>query len=145
MQTEYLREFLQYRDKISTRILQNEGLDPFQLCSDCHAHPAKWRCLTCSSNVFCRSCCRQRHALDLFHNIERWTGQYFQTSCLWEVGARLYMGHNGKPCPTATMQCDAINQQENALDQQDRLIGPSDSENLGFGATVNLTNVILLF
>jgi len=46
-------------------------------------------------------CCRERHSNDVFHKIQRWNGRFYQMGCLWQVGVKIYVGHNGKPCPNA--------------------------------------------
>jgi hypothetical protein len=37
--------------------------------------------------------------MNLFHRVEKWNGRYFQRGALWQVGVKIYVGHQGKPCP----------------------------------------------
>jgi hypothetical protein len=37
--------------------------------------------------------------MDVYHRIEKWNGRFYQRGALWQVGAKVYLGHKGKPCP----------------------------------------------
>ncbi|KAH9477652.1 hypothetical protein JR316_0009878 [Psilocybe cubensis] len=55
----------------------------------------------------------RNHQFTPFHRVEKWTGLYFRPGALWEVGVKLYLGHNGKWCPYPTdpshLGCDSGN------------------------------------
>ena len=34
-----------------------------------------------------------------FHQVEKWNGRFYQKGALWQVGVKIYAGHNGAPCP----------------------------------------------
>ncbi|KAF8815961.1 hypothetical protein BYT27DRAFT_7021605, partial [Phlegmacium glaucopus] len=62
---------------------------------------ARWRCLCCLSRpMFCRECCRTTHEQLIYHQLQKWTGRFFQDAGLWEVGVRLSVGHMGGNCPS---------------------------------------------
>ena len=50
----------------------------------------------------CVLCCRTNHSNNVLHRIEKWNGRYYQKGGLWQVGVKLYTGHNGSPCPKST-------------------------------------------
>ena len=69
-------------------------------CPVCQVGKAAWRCKDCGDKrVLCVLCFRDRHLTNLFHRVEKWNGRYFQRGALWQVGVRIYVGHQGKPCP----------------------------------------------
>lgn len=47
----------------------------------------------------CVLCCRQNHHNNVLHRVEKWNGRYYKKGALWQVGVKLYTGHNGTPCP----------------------------------------------
>ncbi|KAF8874326.1 hypothetical protein CPB84DRAFT_1690262 [Gymnopilus junonius] len=72
-------------------------------CQSCKSSPGKWCCQDCvGSQLLCGLCCRNRHALLIYHRVERWNGRYYHSRALWETGVKLYLGHNGLPCPEST-------------------------------------------
>ena len=69
-------------------------------CPLCHLGKAVWRCKDCGDRrVLCVLCFRDRHLMNLFHRVEKWNGRYFQRGALWQVGVKIYVGHQGMPCP----------------------------------------------
>ncbi|KAF8875489.1 hypothetical protein CPB84DRAFT_1689604, partial [Gymnopilus junonius] len=65
-------------------------------CQSCKSSPGKWCCRDCvGSQLLCGLCCRNRHALLIYHH----NGRYYHSGALWETGVKLYLGHNGLPCP----------------------------------------------
>ncbi|KDQ49398.1 hypothetical protein JAAARDRAFT_86779, partial [Jaapia argillacea MUCL 33604] len=55
-----------------------------------------WRCLNCLGRpVLCIECCRETHRVNPFHRVEQWTGDYFASAWLWQVGIGLHLGHHG--------------------------------------------------
>lgn len=69
---------------------------------DCkrEGHIAEYRCLDCGPVVVrCHSCIRDCHRHLFLHRIERWDHPRFLTSNLFDLGLKLYLGHNGEPCP----------------------------------------------
>jgi len=69
-------------------------------CPRCGSGRAIWRCRDCADKkAVCVLCCRNAHKLDLFHHVEKWNGRFYQEGALWQVGVKIYLGHDGKPCP----------------------------------------------
>ena len=59
-----------------------------------------WRCFDCvDKRATCLLCFRSRHKNDIFHRVEKWNGAFYQKAALWQVGVKIFVGHNGEPCP----------------------------------------------
>ena len=56
---------------------------------DCLGHP-----------IYCRTCCRSSHALNPFHRVQHWAGEYFEDLQLINTGLIIHFRHGGKPCPS---------------------------------------------
>ena len=41
----------------------------------------------------------KQHRQMPFHRVNRWNGKFFAVGALWQVGLRIYLGHDGMPCP----------------------------------------------
>ena len=66
----------------------------------CGTGRAIWRCSDCADkSAVCLFCCRQRHKLHWFHRVEKWNGRFYQRGSLWQVGVKIFVGHDGSPCP----------------------------------------------
>ncbi|KZV78847.1 hypothetical protein EXIGLDRAFT_783167 [Exidia glandulosa HHB12029] len=62
--------------------------------------PRVWRCVDCSDQRACCSLClRARHQCLPFHKVQQWNGKFFARSSLNDAGVRLFLGHEGVPCP----------------------------------------------
>lgn len=57
-------------------------------CRDCPWHPP-----------VCSACLLQTHQYEPFHWAEVWTGHCFRQIDLVHIGLRIYLGHEGQPCP----------------------------------------------
>jgi hypothetical protein len=44
------------------------------------------------------------HLSHPFHRVRYWNGLYFHHAELWRVGIKIYMGHDGNPCPAGTSE-----------------------------------------
>jgi hypothetical protein len=89
-------------------------------CTKCRIGQAVWRCLDCSNkNPTCVLCCRESHKQYLFHRIEKWNGRFYQKGALWQVGVKIFLGHNGEPCLRSTAALTGIGE----------CIGGSQNEN----------------
>jgi uncharacterized protein (DUF2126 family) len=42
--------------------------------------------------------------------VEKWNGRFFQKGGLWQVGIKIYLGHDGKPCPRSTAALTGLNE-----------------------------------
>jgi hypothetical protein len=101
----------EWRDKKRTKYLRRllsaygrpMGEMETDRCPVCHLGRAVWRCRDCSDKrVFCVFCFRDRHLINLFHRVEKWNGRYFQQGGLWQVGVKICVGHQGRPCPRSS-------------------------------------------
>ncbi|KAH9478866.1 hypothetical protein JR316_0009328 [Psilocybe cubensis] len=104
-QNDYLREWLPKREVYLGTMIGGEAPDPDLngQCQQCQGMSGVWRCCQCfGSRILCSECLRRNHQFTPFHRVEKWTGLYFRPGALWEVGVKLYLGHNGKRCPYPT-------------------------------------------
>ena len=70
-----------------------------------------WQYLDCSNKMpVCVLCCRNAHKHNIFHRVEKWNGWFFQKGGLWQVGIKIYLGHNGKPCPRSAAALTGLNE-----------------------------------
>ena len=98
-------------------------------CNDCLL-AGQWRCRDCFGGVvLCRGCCRRRHEQLPFHQQEIWTGSFFAAAFLWEAGLRLYLGHNGDPCPEFHHNHEVWQREQETLDLGDQQVDRSGAEN----------------
>jgi len=75
------------------------------LCTSCNSQQAIWRCKECFGvPSYCSACCRRTHARLPFHQVESWSGSFYQPSWLHLIGVCLYLGHGGDPCPTVATE-----------------------------------------
>src|SRR6266567_8178626 len=99
MQNNFMREFLHVHDGILARMMDSEACSANATCSLC-PDLGIWRCVDCLSQLlYCRQHCRESHTKHICHQIQKWTGRYFLDCQMWEVGVKLYLGHQGDPCP----------------------------------------------
>ncbi|KAH9016576.1 hypothetical protein EDB84DRAFT_1276856 [Lactarius hengduanensis] len=100
------------------------------MCQSCMSAPFEWRCTDCFPTlVLCKECCRKSHQRLPFHRVQRWTGKYFISSWMWEVGISLRLGHSGDLCPNQSSQMDCDNEDYQAGSQN----GYDAAADLGFG------------
>ena len=94
-----MREWLIYRDEFQQAILARDALSSMS-CDTCQSTTgALYRCQDCfASPVVCHYCCLSDHLRQPFHNIQKWTGLYFASSSLHELGFVLHLGHGGSKC-----------------------------------------------
>ncbi|MDX6295879.1 MAG: hypothetical protein QOH50_5049 [Kribbellaceae bacterium] len=82
-----------------------------QVCTACKIGKSLWRCLDCMDTcMLCVLCFRHRHQHLPFHRVEKWNGRFFQRGSLWQVGVKIYLGHQGAVCPNSI---DALSQRHN--------------------------------
>ncbi|KAI6094048.1 hypothetical protein EV401DRAFT_1807140, partial [Pisolithus croceorrhizus] len=72
------------------------GKDGVYRCPDCMHQP-----------LLCTDCCCLVHATHPFHRVQQWTGDFFKDSALHMTGLQLHLGHDGVPCPSASMSVQA--------------------------------------
>jgi hypothetical protein len=92
-------QWLIRRNKYLHILLDMEGVTEDGKCSMC-TKQMEIKCTDCiGGNYFCRECCLQAHMRSPFHRIAQWTGAHFAPTSLCRLGFRLFLGHNGAPCP----------------------------------------------
>ncbi|KAG1781389.1 hypothetical protein EV702DRAFT_1177583 [Suillus placidus] len=63
------------------------------VCGECCAH-AQFRCLDCDDlQLYCRGCTVANHSRSPTHQIQEWTGVFFQVVSLKALGLRIQLGH----------------------------------------------------
>ena len=96
-QSDYLKEYVDRVDTLLEALHSREALDDGDKhCPHCDMGVlAVWRCRECFQGVpMCRGCMRQTHIHNPFHRIERWTGTFFRSANLCEVGTYLLVRHH---------------------------------------------------
>ncbi|KAH9028953.1 hypothetical protein EDB85DRAFT_1867506, partial [Lactarius pseudohatsudake] len=92
--------------------------------------PFEWRCTECFPTlVLCKECCRKSHQRLPFHRVQRWTGKYFLSSWMREVGISLHLGHSGDLCPNQSSQMDCDNEDHQVSSRNEH----NTAADLGFG------------
>ena len=132
-QRDYILEFVQNIDSLLPALLSREAL-PIERsrCDHCGRDLwAIWRCKDCClARPLCRNCMRTTHWDNPFHKIERWTGTYFRSAELWEVGTYVLIPHHeGKPV------CERLQRQQRALEQFEQQKDAVEQEKLSRSAT----------
>jgi len=58
------------------------------------------RCLSCQTcHTWCGPCAVRSHVHHPFHQMQQWTGQFYDNITLHDLGYVLNLGHNGHSCP----------------------------------------------
>ncbi|KAJ7436806.1 hypothetical protein B0H11DRAFT_1754347 [Mycena galericulata] len=65
------------------------GLDP---------HPRFFRCVDCGEFLQCQDCCIARYQLTPLHSLEEWTGEFWTSATLRDIGLVYQLGHQGRRC-----------------------------------------------
>ncbi len=61
---------------------------------------ATYRCCECfNTPALCSACILARHQTLPFHQIQAWTGTFFDTFTLKDLGLKVYLRHEGASCP----------------------------------------------
>src|ERR1700691_3444817 len=82
------------------RLKRGNGVNGGTNVCGCGYGASVWRCRDCADkSAICVLCCRIRHKLNWFHRVEKWNGRFYQPGALWQVGVKIFVGHNGVPCP----------------------------------------------
>ncbi|KIM58446.1 hypothetical protein SCLCIDRAFT_81591, partial [Scleroderma citrinum Foug A] len=69
-------------------------------CQVCHQATADIQCLSCQTNyTWCGPCAVKSHIHNPFHQIQKWTGRFYDDITLHDLGYVFNLGHNGAPCP----------------------------------------------
>src|SRR5580698_3435208 len=93
----WTQEFVDHADVLLGGLLAREALPNDGTCICADMTLAIWRCRDCiSAPLLCRHCMRHSHAASPLHRIECWTGSFFRTANLWEVGAYIPVSHHNE-------------------------------------------------
>jgi hypothetical protein len=69
-------------------------------CSGCHTTEGDIRCKDCfGMHLMCSDCTLSAHQYLPFHRLDRWNGDCFIKTSLFELGYVLHVGHGGCRCP----------------------------------------------
>jgi hypothetical protein len=90
-------------------LLDSEGHQQAeQACQDCLQAEGIIRCLSCHGNrTWCSPCAVKAHNQHPFHRVKRWTGQFYETVSLRDLGFTLNLGHGGSICPSNTEEASS--------------------------------------
>src|SRR5258705_4494094 len=98
-----------YMKKIIEMKAGPQAQDP--VCPGCRVGKDSWRYKDCANKkAVCMLCCRNAHKHDLFHYVEKWNGRFYLQGALWQVGVKIHLGHDGKPCPWSTAALFGLNE-----------------------------------
>ncbi|KAI9431800.1 hypothetical protein H4582DRAFT_2113351 [Lactarius indigo] len=137
-QRTYMEEFIPRIGPYLRCLLDSEGVPAMTTCQSCMSAPFEWRCTECFPTlVLCKECCRKSHQRLPFHRVQRWTGKYFISSWMREVGVSLRLGHSGDLCPNQLNQSSQMD-----CDDEDRQVGSQNeydtAADFGFGTAADL-------
>lgn len=96
-----LAQFTVNFEKLSHYVVASEG-DPSVLSPcPCGKGDRTTRCKDCVGyNPTCDACFFRNHEFTPFHFAEKWNGRFFDRSSQSGIGRVLYLGHDGRPCPS---------------------------------------------
>ena len=127
-QSDYPQQYVNRKDEFLEALLSRETMpENSSICQHCDRDFfAVWRCKDCVlATPMCRSCLQVSHRENLFHQIERWNGGFFQPAELSEVGTYLLIKHHSdeKLCDTLQKWCNQLKSDEEKKDsiEQDHL------------------------
>ncbi|KAF9535353.1 hypothetical protein CPB83DRAFT_912115 [Crepidotus variabilis] len=104
-------------------------MDEGRRCHHCDQKGTEWKCCDCEHGTLsCRACLRAQHMRSPLHRIQRWTGSFFEAAALWEVGVKLYLGHDGEICPMAQDQLQYESADGNNTDDEEEAVFHDDDE-----------------
>ncbi|KAF8337253.1 hypothetical protein F5887DRAFT_890729 [Amanita rubescens] len=91
-----IEDFEHHAEHLLNALLAREALPNDGHCQSCDMQRrAVWRCKDCNiPQLLCRFCMRHAHVHIPLHHIECWTGRFFRTAQLWEVGTYILVSHH---------------------------------------------------
>ena len=99
-QNDFLREWVPRRESFLGHLLDMEAHPSNGLCNQCKTNEGIFRCEDCLGHlVCCRTCFMTAHKFLPYHRIQRWNGNYFARSTLYNQGHIVHLGHHGHACP----------------------------------------------
>ncbi|EMD30795.1 hypothetical protein CERSUDRAFT_60827, partial [Gelatoporia subvermispora B] len=101
-----LLNWLPLRDQFLDELLRHDGLQEYLTLPYCDTYKnsqAIYRCTDCFlPKPQCQACIVTSHRLLPLHQIEGWTGNFWDKTSLHELGLQFYLGHSGDKCPGLT-------------------------------------------
>jgi hypothetical protein len=131
-----MEDFVDHANILLDALLAREALPNNGICVCGTKNQAIWRCKDCTSLalVYVLFCMCHSHAASPLHHIECWTGTFFHTAHLWEVGSYILVPHykHIQLCNSLLMQQRILESMQVAkdIDEQARLSKPSDHPEL---------------
>ncbi|TDL14821.1 hypothetical protein BD410DRAFT_845699 [Rickenella mellea] len=113
MRTDPLNGWKHLRDDFLDEMIRHDGLGsetlPLICASESCNIAAAFRCVDCfDRRVMCSTCmCREHHHHPL-HQIEVWTGGYFEKTSLHALGFTMHLGHNDGVCAHAIRKAETL-------------------------------------
>ncbi|KAG1884252.1 hypothetical protein F4604DRAFT_1878716 [Suillus subluteus] len=120
-QNDYLRQWLPRQESYLHHLLDREAPPEDRRCFICN-QDGVYKCQDCLGEpLYCTGCCRSQHHHNPFHWISQWNGQFFEQSCLTQVGLIIHLGHDGKQCPALADRWDLFegDEHEDQLEPED--------------------------
>jgi hypothetical protein len=110
----WTQDFIDHAEDLLAALLAREVLPNGGFCMQCTDHKhAIWRCKDCTlSPVLCRACMRHCHLDNPLHRVECWTGTFFRSADLWEVGVYLLVKHHSEE-----LACKSLSWQKGTLER----------------------------
>ncbi|KAI6147060.1 hypothetical protein BKA82DRAFT_3980311 [Pisolithus tinctorius] len=88
LQNSYLEEWLPYKSRYLSVLLDMEAPPDVMACFVCKAEGAPYRCMDCAHRpLSCKTCCIEQHKLRPFHWVQKWNGRFFEDFTLWLVSS----------------------------------------------------------
>ncbi|KAJ8591371.1 hypothetical protein M405DRAFT_851366 [Rhizopogon salebrosus TDB-379] len=98
-----LLSWIDHRDMFLHEMLRHAGRGDnitSYVCCACSTGQAIFRCKDCfGSTIYCQGCIVSAHSRSPIHRVEKWSGSFFQTVTLKDLGLRVQLGHKiGQSC-----------------------------------------------
>lgn len=94
-----MTSWLELRNQYLNILLQQEASSHTH-CHLCEIQGDLYRCKDCfGSPLCCKDCLLHSHTHLPFHRIQKWTGQFFESITLLQLGYLLHAGHGSHACP----------------------------------------------
>ncbi|KAI6019093.1 hypothetical protein EDC04DRAFT_2576133 [Pisolithus marmoratus] len=102
-QNDYIHEWLPQKEDFLQILLDLEAPPLPHICKIC-GKDRVYRCSDCMHQpLLCTDCCCLMHATHPLHRVQQWTGDFFKDSALHMTSLQLHLGHDGAPCPSASI------------------------------------------
>ncbi|KAH7904228.1 hypothetical protein BJ138DRAFT_964691, partial [Hygrophoropsis aurantiaca] len=95
--------WLPFRERYLDEFIRHDGwTSDSKACAHCAHFEASYRCLECVGlSSVCADCMLKSHLHLPLHRIEKWSGWFWMSASLAELGLTIQLGHEGKSCNDA--------------------------------------------